>query len=54
MRETRDDSCGLTIAEEAIQVYTLMAEIFMQNLIQDFFPGRTKPQESYGEYMCIG
>lgn len=32
----------------------LMAEIFMQNLIQDFFFGRTKPQESYGEYMCIG
>lgn len=32
----------------------LMAEIFMQNLIQDFFLGRTKPQESYGEYMCIG
>lgn len=35
-------------------MYTLMAEIFMQNLIQDFFLGRTKPQESYGEYMCIG
>ena len=32
----------------------LMAEIFMQNLIQDFFLGRTKPQETYGEYMCIG
>ena len=32
----------------------LMAEIFMQNLIQDYFFGRTTPQESYGEYLCIG
>lgn len=31
-----------------------MAEYFMQNLIQDFFVGRTKPQETYGEYLCIG
>lgn len=32
----------------------IMAEIFMQNLIQDFFFGREVPQESYGEYLCIG
>ena len=32
----------------------VMAEYFMQNLIQDFFVGREKPQESYGEYLCIG
>lgn len=31
-----------------------MAEYFMQNLIQDYFMGRTTPQETYGEYMCIG
>lgn len=31
-----------------------MAEYFMQNLIQDYFMGRETPQESYGEYMCIG
>lgn len=32
----------------------LMAEYFMQNLIQDYFMGRTTPQETYGEYLCIG
>ena len=32
----------------------LMAEYFMQNLIQDFFFNRQKPQETYGEYLCIG
>lgn len=32
----------------------IMAEIFMENLIKDFFFGRTKSQESYGEYLCIG
>ena len=31
-----------------------MAEIFMQNLIQDFFFDRETPQESHGEYLCIG
>lgn len=31
-----------------------MAEYFMQNLIQDYFFGRTVPQESHGEYLCIG
>ena len=33
---------------------TMMADIFMQNLIQDYFVGRTVPQETYGEYLCIG
>ena len=32
----------------------LMAEYFMQNLIQDYFMGRKTPQETYGEYLCIG
>lgn len=32
----------------------IMAEIFMENLIKDFFFGRSKPQESHGEYLCIG
>ena len=31
-----------------------MAEYFMQNLIQDYFMGRKTPQETYGEYLCIG
>lgn len=31
-----------------------MAEYFMQNLIQDYFVGRETPQETYGEYLCIG
>lgn len=32
----------------------IKAEIFMQEIIEDFFFGREIPQETHGEYLCIG